>query len=350
MKRRHACILLAGTVAAPSLLISAKAVADDQLEGADLEGGEDVAEVVMRNVYPLPPRDVDVIGEVQVVRARREDTVLDIGRRYGIGFEAMRMANPGIDLWIPGEGTEIVVPTRFILPPVPREGLVINLPEMRMFYYPAARSGQARVVETYAISIGRQDWATPVGTTRVTNRIENPVWYPPASVRERVLKEDGIELPRRVEPGPDNPLGDYAIGLDIPGYFIHGTNRPYGVGMRASAGCIRMYPEDIASLVYRLPVGTAVRIINEPYKAGWMAGDLFVQAFPALEEERAKREAERYSGAVRTVARALENRPGRISYDRLKSVVEGPNGMLVRISRDTDTAGLAERGIVGSQT
>ena len=324
-------MLFAGSMLTPGWIM--RAVADDQLDGADLENGEETAEAILRNVYPLPPQDVDVIGEIQSVIARHEDTVLDIGRRYGIGFEAMRMANPDLDLWMPGEGTEVLVPTRFILPPAPREGLVINLPEMRMFYYPRTGADAGRVVETYAISIGRQDWATPVGTTRVSNRIENPVWYPPESVRERVRQEEGTELPRRVEPGPDNPLGDYAIGLDIPGYFIHGTNRPYGVGMRASAGCIRMYPEDIASLIYRLPIGTPVHIINEPYKAGWMANELFVQAFPALEEERAQRQAERYTGAVRVVASALERRPGRVDYQRLKAAVEGPDGMLVNITR-----------------
>ena len=330
MKRRHVCMLLLGTMASPTLLVQA---AEDQLEGGSVEDGADEAEAILRNVYPRPPRDVDVIGEVQVVEARYEDTVLDIGRRFGIGFEAMRMANPGVDLWVPGEGTRVLVPTRFILPEGGREGLVINLPEMRMFYYPAPARGEAPVVETYAISIGRMDWATPLGSTRVTNRIEQPVWYPPESVRERVRREEGEELPRRVEPGPDNPLGDYAIGLDIPGYFIHGTNRPYGVGMRASAGCIRMYPEDIASLIYRLPIGTPVRIVNEPYKAGWFAGEVYVQAFPVLEEEREEREAQRYTGAVRAVASALERRPGRVDYEMLKSAVEGPDGLLVNITR-----------------
>jgi L,D-transpeptidase ErfK/SrfK len=263
----------------------------------------------------------------------RGDTLLDIGRRYGIGFEAMRMANPGVDLWVPPIGGEALIPTRFILPKVPREGLIVNLPEMRIYYYPATGPGAGRTVETYAISIGRMDWATPVGVTRVVNRIERPDWFPPESVRQRVLREEGTLLPRRVPPGPDNPLGDYAIGLDIPGYFIHGTNRPFGVGMRASAGCIRMYPEDIASLVYRLPVGTRVTIINEPYKVGWALGRLHLQVFPVLEEDREAWASKGYQRAVDVVTRALDRRPVTIDYERFSAAVGEPTGLVTDITR-----------------
>jgi len=316
--------------------------AEPEVDGKSLKasGGK----VIKRNVYPLPPADVDVVGEVKLVKARAEDTLIDIARRHGVGFDAMSMANPGIDFWLPGEGTEVTVPTRFILPPGPREGLVVNLPEMRMYYYPKAKPGEQRVVETYAISIGRQDWLSPLGTTRVTNRIENPVWFPPTSVREAHAAE-GKTLPRRVEPGPDNPLGAYAIGLGIPGYFIHSTNRPFGVGMRASAGCIRMYPEDIESLVYRIPVGTVVRIMNEPYKAGWHAGRLYVQAYPVLEEHRDESIAT-YSNAVKAVAAALGTRPGRVDYEQLKAAVNVRNGLPVGISRE---ATLHDAGVASAR-
>lgn len=288
---------------------------------------------LLRHEYPLPPRDVDLIGRFQRVAVFPGDTLLDIGRRHGIGFEAMRMANPGVDLFVPEVGRDVLVPTRFILPQAPREGLIINLPEMRLYYYPPPARGAVRTVETYAISIGRMDWATPVGVTRVVNRIEQPDWFPPESVRQRVLREEGTVLPRRVPPGPDNPLGDYAVGLDIPGYFIHGTNRPYGVGMRASAGCIRMYPEDIASLVYRLPVGTQVRIINEPYKVGSALGRMFVQAFPVLEEDREAWAGKGYQRAVDVLGELLERRPIRIDYTRLKAVVDDANGLVTDITR-----------------
>ncbi len=330
MKRRNFLAGAATGVLLPLAFPSMVWSADEQLDG-DSVGADDSAEAIQRNVYALPPSDVDVIGELQIVEATADDTLLDIGRRYGIGFESMRMANPGVDLWMPGEGTEVLVPTRFVLPPGPRRGLVVNLPEMRIYYYPEPQRGQDRVVETYAVSIGRMDWNTPIGTHRVTNRLENPAWYPPQSVRDRHASE-GRTLPRRVDPGPDNPLGKYAIGLDVPGYFIHSTNRPYGVGMRATHGCIRMYPEDIESLIFRLPIGTEVRIINEPYKAGWFANELFVQAYPVLEEHQ-DLEAGKYSAAVKSVASMLEERPGRIDYERLKAVVNTADGLPRSISR-----------------
>ncbi|MEX0732028.1 MAG: L,D-transpeptidase family protein [Aquisalimonadaceae bacterium] len=322
-----------------TMLCGTSVHAEEEITGSELESED--AEVVQRNVYPLPPEDIDVVGELKLVTAKAEDTLLDIGRRHGIGFEAMRMANPGVDLWMPAEGTEVVIPSRFVLPPGPREGLVINLPEMRLYYYPEPKPGEQRVVETYAVSIGRLDWSTPIGITKVTNRLEKPAWFPPASVRAAHAEEGGF-LPRRVDPGPDNPLGDYAIGLDIAGYYIHGTNRPYGVGMRASAGCIRMFPEDIASLVYRLPVGTEVRIMNEPYKAGWHAGQLYIQAHPVLEEHE-DQDVATYANAVRAVAAKLESRPGRINYEHLKAAVNVRNGLPVSISRNAvEGIGLAK--------
>lgn len=317
-------------------------LADEEITGSELSATD--TKYVQHNAFPLPPDDVDVVGEIRQVSAMAEDTLMDIGRRHGIGLEAMRMANPGVDLWIPGKDTEVVIPSRYILPPGPREGVVVNLPEMRLYYYPEAKPGEPRVVETYAVSIGRLDWSTPIGSTRVTNRIEKPAWFPPASVRA-AYEAEGRSLPRRVDPGPDNPLGEYAIGLDIPGYFIHGTNRPIGVGMRASAGCIRMYPEDIESLVHRIPVGTAVRIMNEPYKAGWYAGRLYIQAHPVLEEHRDE-EVATYANAVRAVAAALEYRPGRVDYEQLKAAVNVRNGLLVNISR---TTGVREANLVNAE-
>ena len=333
MKRRKFLVGSASIAVAPMFMPSLLWAADEQLEGDEISGsGAEPTDELSRNtVFPLPPADVDVIGEIQIIEAREDDTLLDIGRRYGVGFEAMRMANPGIDLWMPGEGTEIVIPSRFILPPGPRRGLVVNLPEMRIYYYPEARRDGQRVVETYAVSIGRMDWNTPLGTHKVTNRIEDPAWYPPASVRAR-HEAEGRTLPRRVDPGPDNPLGRYAIGLNVPGYFIHSTNRPYGIGMRATHGCIRMYPEDIESLVYRLPIGTEVRIINQPYKAGWFADDVLVQAFPLLEEHEGS-EAGTYAAAVRAVAERLEERPARIDYERLKAVVNTADGLPRSVTR-----------------
>ncbi len=191
----------------------------------------------------LPTNGDSVIGSVTTAVAEHEDTLLDIGRRYGVGYEEIIAANPGVDPWLPGAGTEILIPSRFVLPDAPREGIVVNLPEHRLYYFPPAKAGERRVVRTYPISTGKMDWKTPLGITRVASKQERPNWYPPQSVRlEHEAKGD--PLPPFIPPGPDNPLGEYAMRLGIPGgsYLIHGTNRPAGVGMQVTHGCIRMYP------------------------------------------------------------------------------------------------------------
>ena len=235
----------------------------------------------------LPPEDVDLVGVAGVVETEYEDTLPDVGRRFGLGYHDMVRANPGVDVWLPGAGTRIVLATRFILPPGPRKGIVLNLPEYRLYYYPEPEKGKLAVVETYPISIGRMDWSTPLGTTRIVTKVRNPSWYPPESVREEYAAE-GTPLPVVVPPGPENPLGAHAMRLALPGYLIHGTNKPKGVGMRVSHGCIRMYPEDIAQIFARVPLNTPVRIINEPYKIGWMADTLFLEAHPVLTEDDAR--------------------------------------------------------------
>lgn len=227
----------------------------------------------------------NIVGEARVVEAEKEDTLLDIGRYYGIGYEEMRRANPGVSVWYPGEGTEVTVPTRFILPDTDHEGVAVNIPEMRLYYYPEQKEGEPAQVETYAISVGRMDWSTPLGETKITEKQKNPPWYPPQSIIKEHA-EDGRELPDVVPPGPDNPLGKYKMRLGIPGYLIHGTNRPQGVGMRVTHGCIRMFPEDVEHLFGQLPVGTQVNLVSEPTKFGWRDETLYVQSFPLLEEDR----------------------------------------------------------------
>ncbi len=231
--------------------------------------------------YELPPEGFDVIGAVSTIVARHEDTLVDIARRHGLGYEDIVRANPDVNPWLPGEGTEIVLPTRYVLPPGPREGVVLNLAEYRMYYYPKPAKGQAPVVMTYPISIGRMDWETPLGRTQIISKVRNPTWYPPKSVRAEHAAE-GRPLSSIVPPGPDNPLGRFAMRLDIPGYLIHGTNRPAGVGMRVTHGCIRMFPEDIEHLFERIDVRTPVRIIDEPVKIGWFGDELFMEVHPVL--------------------------------------------------------------------
>jgi L,D-transpeptidase ErfK/SrfK len=234
-------------------------------------------------IYDLPPEGQDVIGQISTVVTTYDDTLVDIARRHGLGYQDIVRANPTVNAWVPGEGTEVILPNRFVLPPGPRTGLVLNLAEYRMYYYPEPKEGQPAKVHTYPMSIGRMDWETPLGRTQIVAMAKNPAWYPPQSVRDEHAA-DGDPLPRIVPPGPENPLGTRALRLGIPGYLIHGTNRPAGVGMRVSHGCVRMFPEDVEFLFERIRVKTVVRIINVPVKLGWDGEVLVAEVHRLLEE------------------------------------------------------------------
>ncbi len=234
--------------------------------------------------YVLPTNGDNVIGRNSTVVAMHEDTLFDIARRNGVGYEEIVAANPGVDSWLPGEGTEILVPSRYILPDAPRSGIIVNLPEHRLYYYPPVRKGEAAVVRTYPISVGKMDWKTPIGTTRIVSKQAKPNWYPPASVLKE-HEERGDPLPKVVPAGPDNPLGEYAMRLGIPGgaYLIHGTNKPAGVGMQVTHGCIRLYPEDIEELFPLVPVDTRVSLVDQTNKVGWQRGTLYVERHAPLD-------------------------------------------------------------------
>ena len=242
-----------------------------------------ISNSVFAETFDRPSQHFGVIGSMRTVQSTYEDTLLDIARRSNIGQNQMERVNPGVDRWMPGEGTLITVPSHYVLPRAERKGVVLNLPEMRMYYFPPKKPGQPAQVQTYPISIGRMDWATPLGMTTITSKKKDPSWRPPESIR-REHAEKGDPLPRVVPAGPNNPLGAYAMRLGMPSYLIHGTNKPLGVGMRVSHGCIRMLPEDIEHLFAQLPVGTQVNIVNQPVKAGWYGGKLYLEVHPALEE------------------------------------------------------------------
>ena len=234
--------------------------------------------------YPMPPAGVDLIGEIQSVQARAEDTLLDIARRYDLGQDEILLANPTVDRWLPGEGAEVVLPTRYILPRAERKGLVLNVPEMRLYYFYSSGLEKEPVVVSYPVSVGRMDWNTPLGTARIERKDKDPSWYPPESLKLEAI-EKGESLPDVVSPGPDNPLGRYALRLSIPGYLIHSTNKPFGVGMRVTHGCVRMYPENIEELFPNVPVQTMVQLVNQPVKLGWQNKTLFLEVHPLMDED-----------------------------------------------------------------
>jgi len=285
--------------------------------GADLAAG-----VWPRGHYPLPQYG-DLIGEMYVARVRENETLVDIAREHNVGFEEIRIANPNVSIWAPRPGTEVLIPARHILPDAPREGIVINLSEMRLYYY-----SSPEVVETYPISVGREEFATPVGVTRTTVKVRDPSWTPPRSMREEAAARGGPP-PEVVPPGPDNPLGRHAILLDLPSYLIHGTNQPDGVGMRVSRGCIRMFPEDIESLFDRVPAGTRVNIIDQPFKAGWSEDNvLYVQSFPQLEENLGSFDPVRNALDVVALV-AFQDNLNPVAYRRVRQLVENPNALAV---------------------
>lgn len=220
--------------------------------------------------YPLAPGQ-EMIGQIGEYVTVYKDTLLDVGRENDLGYAQLMLANPGVNPWIPGKDKHIVLPNLYLLPDGPRKGIVLNLAEQRVFYFPPG----GKTVETYPIGAGVQGRNTPLGVTRIVSKQVHPGWAPPPSIRA-----ERPELPAYVPPGPDNPMGDLAMGLTWRGYYLHGTNKPLGVGRNVSHGCIHFYPEDIAHLFPEVPVGTRVRVINEEVAAAWVKNRLYVAVFP----------------------------------------------------------------------
>lgn len=243
--------------------------------------------------FPLQDDGGELIGEVKRVRTRYEDTLIQLARQYSLGYEELLRVNKGVDPWLPGAGTEILIPGQRLLPPGERSGIVVNLPEHRMYYFPKPAKGETPRVFTFPVSVGKMDWRTPLGVTRIARKQKDPAWYPPESVRKEHADRGDPPLPKIVPPGPDNPLGSRAMRLDIPGgsYLIHGTNNPDAVGMAVTHGCLRMYPEDVERLFDLTPVGTRVALVNEPLKLARFGGEVWVEVHPPID-------AQGQSGAV----------------------------------------------------
>ena len=243
-----------------------------------------VEEPISANRFVLESPEQSVVGIPQVVLTNSNDTLPDFARAYGLGYDELIAANPDIDPWLPGENTPVLLPTQFVLPDVPREGIVLNIASKRLFYFPDVAEGQPAIVMTFPIGVGRVGWETPLGLTTVTAKAKDPHWYVPLSVRQEHA-ELGDPLPSVIPPGPENPLGHRVLKLDMPGYLIHGTNQPYGVGMRVSHGCVRLYPENIEYLYELVDIGETVTIINEPFLMGQLDGEIYFESHTPLEDD-----------------------------------------------------------------
>lgn len=268
------------------------------------------------------------LRETTSYRTAYEDTLLEVARRFKLGYVEVVAANPGTDPWIPGEGTDVVLPTVHLLPNAEPEGIVINLADMRLYYY-GAPGDRPR---SYPIGIGRDGLTTPLGTTDVVRKKKEPTWYP-----TKRMREEDPELPEVVPPGPDNPLGNRAMYLGWTSYLIHGTNKPWGIGRRSSSGCIRMYPEDAEELFELVKVGTKVTVVDQPIKLEWIDGDLFMEAHPTqLQSDQLEAEGrfnpELPSKVVDLVLEVAGDQAGRLDWSRIRRATVERRGYPIRIT------------------
>ncbi len=286
-------------------------------------------------VYRLDDAGSAIFGREERVTTVNEDTLYDIARRFGLGSEELIRVNPGVDPWLPRAYRSIVIPGQRMLPTGPHEGIVVNLPEHRLYYYPKAVKGQPQVVYTYPVSIGKMDWHTPLGKTRIVDKRVKPSWVPPESVRQEHIA-NGDPLPDVVPAGPDNPLGEYAMRLGLKGsYLIHGTNNPLAVGMAVTHGCIRMYPEDIEELFAMVPVGTSVYLVNEPVKVAMIGGQLLLETHPAVDAQGQTVEPDLtvFEGLLE---KALGDSPVAIHWDLARRELAQARGMPVVVGIQAD--------------
>jgi len=287
-----------------------------------------------------PKLNDEVVGEVQITRTTAQDDLPDIARRFNVGYNEIQRANPGVDMWVPGAAREVIIPTQFVLPDAPHVGIVVNIAEMRLYYFPSRNEQGKEVVYTYPLGIGRVNWQTPSGVTTVVRKVVDPVWRPPADILEE-HREDGDPLPAAIRPGPDDPMGTRALYLGWPEYAIHGTNKPVGVGMRVSHGCMHLYPEDILQLYNLVPLGTEVRVVNQPFVFGWHRGDLYMQAFGPLAgdqrdwQHRTRELLEQAMGAE--IRQQLQERNEQVRWDLALELARDPEGIPVAIT-DADAS------------
>ncbi len=291
---------------------------------------------IERNDFLVAKED-DVIGRLAVIRLEKGDTLPDIARHFSLGINGVSAANPEIDIWVPEAGERILLPLSFILPDALRNGIVINLAAMRLFHFKG--DGKLSAVSTYPIGIGTTERPTPTGQMYVERKMFRPTWYVPASIAEDHRKK-GDPLPDEVPPGPLNPLGEHALYLSKSGYLIHGTNKPSSIGLRATNGCIRLYPEDIKRLFERTPIKTPVYIVNQPYLVGQRDGVVYMEVHTPFEDSGTV-ELEKIYAKLRNI----EKKSGRtLDWKKVKEVVAEARGIPVPIFeiRQGSEKGIAE--------
>jgi len=280
-------------------------------------------EKIERNDFSVSKGD-NVIGRLAVIRLERGDTLPDIARHFSLGINAISAANPGVDVWVPEAGERIMLPLSFILPDAPRKGIVINLAAMRLFQFKG--DSKSLAVSTYPLGVGTIERPSPIGQMYVARKATRPTWHVPASIAEDHRKK-GDPLPAEVPPGPQNPLGEYALYLSKPTYLIHGTNKPASIGLRATNGCIRLYPEDVKKLYENTPVKTPVNIVNQPYLLGQCNGVVYMEVHAPPEDLDAV-EFDKIYTKLRNIEKELERT---LDWSKVKKVLAEARGIPVPI-------------------
>jgi L,D-transpeptidase ErfK/SrfK len=278
-------------------------------------------------VFTLPADGGSLVGQDSSVQAKASDTLLGIARRYSVGYWEIQEANPHVDMWLPGRGTTVVIPGRLIVPPVAHVGIIVNLPQHRLFYFPKRRRHDLPMVITYPVSPGEKGWATPVGHTRIIRKVPHPVWIPTPSIL-KAHEEEGDPIPRIYPAGPDNPMGEWALETSLSGgeIYIHGTNNPMAVGMAVTHGCVRLYPEDIAALFPIVPVGTPVNIVNVPVLATLESGKLWLEVHPPMDSDHTPIPPD-YTQISRIIDQAIGKNVVAIDWAKVRKVATLSNGI-----------------------
>jgi L,D-transpeptidase ErfK/SrfK len=283
---------------------------------------------VVAYIFSLDPADPStVVGEPKSYTFAKGDTIYDVARHLGLGYNEVKDAYPDLDEWLPPDGETVPFPTTWVLPESDYQGVVVNVPEMRLYYFPPVpKRGGARTVITYPVGLGREEWRTPTGKFKIAEKTVDPTWVIPDSIREEHIVQRGDT--RRVIKGgePDNPLGRYRMRLTLPLFGIHGTNIPWGVGMLVSHGCIRLYPEDIAKLFDIVPTGTPGELVYQPVKIGVRDGDVYVEAHRDIYEMGLD-----YVGVARDLLRE-KGWDGFVDWGPLSAALAKKSGVPTRIS------------------
>jgi len=296
---------------------------------AEDDAAKEAAVPSSKAISSKPYKD-NFIGEMKEHVAAYEDTLVQLARDNDLGYVEMRAANPNLDPWIPGKGTTVLLPTMQILPDAPRKGIVINLPEMRLYYY----DKETDTPVSFPLGVGREGISTPLGTPHIRDKKEKPTWRPTARMR----KEDP-DLPAVVKAGPDNPLGTHILYLGWPEYGIHGTNKPFGIGRRSSSGCIRMYPEDILKLWPEVPVNTLVTVVDQPVKAAWIENEFFIEAHTSIgqantiEENGGTPNYEMSEGDMEQILKAAGKDVHLLDWPKIRNIIRTRSGYPIVVAK-----------------